>query len=80
MAMGINSPDLLMKNMISVIMAGVLGIYGLIVSVILNSKMEYPDQETMMCRYSQHTGFAHLAAGLCAGWCSLASGLAIGIR
>ena len=24
-------------------------------------------------------GFAHLAAGLCAGWCSLASGLAIGI-
>ena len=51
MAMGINSPELLMKNMISVIMAGVLGIYGLIVSIILNGKMEYPDEETGMCRW-----------------------------
>jgi V-type H+-transporting ATPase proteolipid subunit len=29
MAMGIRSPDLLMKNIIPVVMAGVLGIYGL---------------------------------------------------
>ena len=38
MAMGIRSPDLLMKNIIPVVMAGVLGIYGLIVAVILNGK------------------------------------------
>ncbi len=29
MAMGIRSPELLMKNIIPVVMAGVLGIYGL---------------------------------------------------
>ena len=29
MAMGIRSPDLVMKNIIPVVMAGVLGIYGL---------------------------------------------------
>ena len=79
-ALGVGKPEMVMKSIVPIVMAGVLGIYGLIVSVILNAKIEFPDEQTMMCRYSQHTGFAHLAAGLCAGWCSLASGLAIGIR
>lgn len=29
MAMGVRSPEMLMKNIIPVVMAGVLGIYGL---------------------------------------------------
>lgn len=79
MAMGIRSPDLLMKNIIPVVMAGVLGIYGLIVAVILNGKFTKPTAGTMAATYSQYNGFCHLAAGLCCGLCSLASGLAIGI-
>jgi V-type H+-transporting ATPase proteolipid subunit len=79
MAMGIRSPELLMKNIIPVVMAGVLGIYGLIVAVILNGKMLKPDGATGYATYSQYSGFAHLAAGLCCGLCSLASGLSIGI-
>jgi len=78
MAMGIRSPELLMKNIIPVVMAGVLGIYGLIVAVILNGKMIKP-AATGYAQYSQYSGFAHLAAGLCCGLCSLASGLSIGI-
>ena len=35
-SMGVMKPDLVMRNIIPVIMAGVLGIYGLIVAVILN--------------------------------------------
>ena len=35
-SMGAMKPDLVMRNIIPVIMAGVLGIYGLIVAVILN--------------------------------------------
>ena len=35
---GVLSPALVMRNIIPVIMAGVLGIYGLIVAVILSSK------------------------------------------
>jgi V-type H+-transporting ATPase 16kDa proteolipid subunit len=76
--MGIRSPELLMKNIIPVVMAGVLGIYGLIVSVILNGKLTSP-AGSGLATYSQFSGFAHLAAGLCCGLCSLASGLAIGI-
>lgn len=77
MAMGIRSPELLMKNIIPVVMAGVLGIYGLIVAVILNGKITSPQNQIIT--YSQFNGFAHLAAGLCCGFASLASGLAIGI-
>ena len=34
-SMGVMNPQLVMRNMIPVVMAGVLGIYGLIISVIL---------------------------------------------
>ena len=77
--MGIRSPELLMKNIIPVVMAGVLGIYGLIVAVILNGKFTTPQQGSNYSTYSQYNAFCHLAAGLCCGFCSLASGLAIGI-
>lgn len=78
LAMGIRSPDLLMKNIIPVVMAGVLGIYGLIVAVIMNGKFTPPTADGM-ATYSQYNGFSHLGAGLCVGLCSLASGLSIGI-
>jgi V-type H+-transporting ATPase proteolipid subunit len=78
MAMGIRSPEMVMKNIIPVVMAGVLGIYGLIVAVILNGKITTPNAYGY-ATYSQFNGFAHLAAGLCCGFSSLASGLAIGI-
>jgi V-type H+-transporting ATPase 16kDa proteolipid subunit len=78
MGLGLRNPDLLMKNIIPIVMAGVLGIYGLIVAVILNGKFTKPEA-TGYATYSQFNGFSHLAAGLCCGLCSLASGLAIGI-
>ena len=71
-SMGISRPDLVIKSVIPVIMAGILGIYGLIVSVILKTKITGTD-------YSYYEGFKHLAAGLCVGLCSLGAGVAIGI-
>mmetsp|Transcript_103204 Transcript_103204/g.154675 ORF Transcript_103204/g.154675 Transcript_103204/m.154675 type:complete len:211 (-) Transcript_103204:201-833(-) len=79
MAMGIRSPELLMKNIIPVVMAGVLGIYGLIVAVILNGKFTTPQVGTRYATYSQFNAFCHLAAGLCCGFTALASGICIGI-
>merc|ERR1712087_827497 len=38
-----------------------------------------PDGATGYAVYSQYSGFAHLAAGLCCGLCSLCSGMGIGI-
>ena len=79
LAAGITSPDLLMKNIIPVVMAGVLGIYGLIVAVIIQGGITAPDISTGQTQYSQYKGWASLAGGLCAGLSSLASGFAIGI-
>ena len=40
-SMGVLKPDLIFKSTVPIIMAGILGIYGLIVSVILISKGKY---------------------------------------
>ena len=40
-SMGVLKPDLIIKSIIPVVMAGILGIYGLIVSVILIQKSNF---------------------------------------
>lgn len=69
---GILHPDKLMRSIIPIIMAGILGIYGLIVAVILSQKIR-PES------YTYKQGFSHLASGMCVGIASLAAGLAIGV-
>jgi len=71
-SMGTLYPELVMRNMIPVVMAGVLGIYGLIVAVILNGKMSAKG-------YGTYDGYAHLAAGMSCGLAGLGAGLAIGV-
>eukprot|EP00933_Yihiella_yeosuensis_P082398 TRINITY_DN96262_c0_g1_i1.p1 TRINITY_DN96262_c0_g1~~TRINITY_DN96262_c0_g1_i1.p1 ORF type:complete len:178 (+),score=48.48 TRINITY_DN96262_c0_g1_i1:83-616(+) len=71
-SMGVMRPDMVMRSLIPVVMAGVLGIYGLITAVIINGKIHGPS-------YSDYSGYAHLAAGLTVGLSSLAAGMAIGI-
>ena len=39
--MGVLKPDLIMKSIIPVVMAGILGIYGLIIAVILLQKSNH---------------------------------------
>ena len=70
-SMGVIKPELIMKSLIPVVMAGVLGIYGLIVSVILIQKISRGS-------YTYYDGYRHLSAGLCCGLSSLAAGIAIG--
>ena len=71
-SMGVLKPDKIIKSVIPVIMAGILGIYGLIVAVILNQKI--PDRN-----YPFKNAYSHLASGLCCGLSSLGAGIAIGI-
>ena len=70
-SMGVLKPDKIIKSVIPVIMAGILGIYGLIVAVILNQKIGNG--------YTYKSGYAHLSSGLCCGLSSLGAGIAIGI-
>jgi len=75
--MGINHPGGIIKNLVAIIMAGVLGIYGLIVAILISGGVYGPENGINL--YSQYTGYAHLAAGLCCGLSCLAAGGCIGI-
>ena len=76
---GIQHPGSVMKNVIPIVMAGVIGIYGLIVAVILAGNIPPPTVGTGENIYSVYTGMAHLCAGLCCGLSGLAAGGCIGI-
>jgi len=75
---GIRHPGSVMKNVIPVVMAGVIGIYGLIVAVILAESIETPTNDRKN-HYSIFTAMAHLSAGLCTGISGLVAGGCIGI-
>ncbi|KAG8941227.1 H(+)-transporting V0 sector ATPase subunit c [Tulasnella sp. 424] len=70
-AMSILRPDLMMKCVIPVVMAGIIAIYGLVVSVLIAGSLK-----SIMPLY---TGFVQLGAGLSVGLAGLAAGFAIGI-
>merc|ERR1712137_957994 len=73
--MGVLHPDMVMKSIIPIIMAGVLGIYGLIVAVLLGSGIDGKKPYN----YASYSGYSALAAGLCCGMAGLSAGIAIGI-
>lgn len=69
-SLGVIDGSKIYKALIPIIMAGILGIYGVIVAALLNSAMKDLDYKK---------GYKFLAAGLTCGLSSLASGLAIGV-
>lgn len=76
--MGISYPSGIIKNIVPIVMAGVLGIYGLIVAVIITQSIKTPGPDGSTT-YSLYSGYAHLAAGLCCGFSCLAAGGTIGV-
>ena len=71
-AMGVMHPNLIMRSIIPVVMAGVVAIYGLIIAVIVGTNINSEG-------YTSFDGFAHLGAGLSVGLSGLSAGMAIGI-
>lgn len=72
--LGLGAPEKIMRGIVPVVMAGILGIYGLIVAVIINNNIR-----TEPYQYSSYSGHMHLGAGIAAGLASLAAGLSIGV-
>uniref|UniRef100_A0A646QHL9 V-type proton ATPase proteolipid subunit n=1 Tax=Hemiscolopendra marginata TaxID=943146 RepID=A0A646QHL9_9MYRI len=72
-AMSVMRPELIMKSIIPVVMAGIIAIYGLVVAVLIANDIKEPPN------YSIFRGFLHLGAGLSVGLSGLAAGFAIGI-
>ncbi|KAH0612556.1 uncharacterized protein LAJ45_00270 [Morchella importuna] len=70
---GTFKPELIMKSLISVIMSGIIAVYGLVIAVLIAGDLGPKNS------YSLFSGFAHLGAGLSVGLAGLAAGYAIGI-
>lgn len=64
-SMGVLKPEKIVRGIIPVVMAGILGIYGLVVAVLLIQKI--PADST----YKAYTGFSHFSSGLCCGVCAM---------
>jgi V-type H+-transporting ATPase 16kDa proteolipid subunit len=71
-AMSVMRPNLIMKSIIPVVMAGIIAIYGLVVSVLITEGMVKEG-------YSLYKSFMDMGAGLAVGLSGLAAGFAIGI-
>jgi V-type H+-transporting ATPase proteolipid subunit len=76
-AVGISSlaviePGKIFQGLIPIIMAGILGIYGVIIAVIAGSQVKNQDLK-------EKDGYKYLGAGLACGLSALAAGLAIGV-
>ncbi|KAI8040030.1 V-type proton ATPase 16 kDa proteolipid subunit c [Drosophila gunungcola] len=70
-AMAIKHPQLIMKAIVPVVMAGIIAIYGLVIAVLLAGSLNR--------HYSAYKGFLNLSAGLAVGVSGMAAGIAIGV-
>jgi V-type H+-transporting ATPase proteolipid subunit len=73
-AMAVMRPELIMKSIIPVVMAGIVAIYGLVVGALVANGLDSAQDG-----YSLYKGFMDLGAGLSVGLSGLAAGYAIGI-
>jgi len=78
-SIGVMRPELVFKSLIPGIMAGILGIYGLIVSVIYLGGITETMNPAEPPSYTPYKGYKHLAGGMCCGLSALGAGLTIGI-
>jgi len=74
-SLGVIDQSKVYKSLIPVIMAGILGIYGIIVAVLMNGSLSNKDVSNMTGK----DGYKMLGAGLSCGLSALAAGLAIGV-
>lgn len=72
-AMAVMRPELIMKSIIPVVMAGIVAIYGLVVGALIANDLKPAPS------YDMFKSFMDLGAGLSVGLSGLAAGYAIGI-
>lgn len=72
-AMSVMRPELIMKSVIPVVMAGIIGIYGLVVAAVIANGVKGDNTYTLF------KSFSHLGAGLSVGLSGLAAGFAVGV-
>ncbi|KAG2039577.1 hypothetical protein BDR03DRAFT_211001 [Suillus americanus] len=71
--LGTFKPELIMKSLVPVVMAGIIAVYGLVVSVLIAGNL------TPSKGYPLAAGFIHMGAGISCGMTGIAAGYAIGL-
>ncbi|KAG2070369.1 V-type ATPase [Suillus decipiens] len=71
--LGTFKPELIMRSLVPVVMAGIIAVYGLVVSVLIAGNL------TPSKGYPLAAGFIHLGAGVSCGMTGIAAGYAIGL-
>ncbi|KAK9830513.1 hypothetical protein WJX72_012156 [[Myrmecia] bisecta] len=77
----IRVPRITSKNLISIIFCEAVAIYGVIVAIILQTKIEYVDPlpNGLWPTPAYTAGYAIFASGITTGWSNLCCGLCVGI-
>ncbi|KAI5393855.1 V-type proton ATPase subunit c''2 [Lathyrus oleraceus] len=75
----IKAPRITSKNLISVIFCEAVAIYGVIVAIILQTKLESVPKASIYEPESLRAGYAIFASGLIVGFANLVCGLCVGI-
>ncbi|XP_018480665.1 V-type proton ATPase subunit c''2-like [Raphanus sativus] len=75
----IEAPRITSKNLISVIFCEAVAIYGVIVAIILQTKLESVPTSKMYDAESLRAGYAIFASGIIVGFANLVCGLCVGI-
>lgn len=70
-SLAVIQPTRVFRGLIPIVMAGILGIYGVIIAVVVNAKIR--------AACTAQDGYKFLGAGLTCGLSALAAGLAIGV-
>ena len=74
-SMSVTRPHLAFKSLVPIIMAGILSIYGLIISVLLSQRVKVGDKTD----FNKGAAFKQMGAGLACGISCIGSGYAIGL-
>ncbi|GAA5836391.1 hypothetical protein JCM9279_000373 [Rhodotorula babjevae] len=76
----VRTPRIRTKNLISIIFCEVVGIYGIIISIVFSSKItSVPTLAELYTPRNFYTGYSIFWGGLTAGMCNLLCGVAVGI-
>lgn len=78
----VRAPRIRSKNLISIIFCEAVAIYGVIVAIILQTKIESPDETAAVApplSMQMYAGYAVFWAGVCCGLGNLACGVCVGI-
>jgi len=77
---GIKAPRIATKNLISIIFCEVVAIYGVIMSIVFQTKLESVSADAIHSPSNYYTGYALFWSGITVGLCNLICGVSVGIN